>query len=179
MKIDELNLEKCFEHKLAIAAIVKDEAPYIEEWMDYHILAGVDYFYIYDNDSSDDLRGKLQRYIDAGKAEYHYYPGRYRQLEAYNDAIRKHKFDSKYIAFIDIDEFLLPLQQELILDIVEETMSMDDSTAGLAINCKSFGSSGHKAIPPMGGYWTTTCIAHRMATTGQTCLGNGMLMSKQ
>lgn len=143
-------MDDTFEYNLAAAAIVKDEAPYIEEWLDYHLLAGIEFFYIYDNESSDDLRAKLQPYIAAGKVEYQYYPGKYRQLEAYNDIIRRHKFDVKYMAIIDIDEFILPLQNEWILDIVEDTMKRGTEIGGLAINCKSFGSSGYKKKPEGG-----------------------------
>ncbi|MBR2734192.1 MAG: glycosyltransferase family 2 protein, partial [Selenomonadaceae bacterium] len=42
-----------FAHDLAIAAILKNEGHYIKEWLDYHLLAGVDHFYLYDNDSTD------------------------------------------------------------------------------------------------------------------------------
>ena len=45
-----------FLHELAIVAIVKDEAHYLKEWLDYHLAAGVDHFFIYDNDSKDDTR---------------------------------------------------------------------------------------------------------------------------
>ena len=31
-----------FLHDLAIVAIMKCEGPYLKEWLDYHLLAGVD-----------------------------------------------------------------------------------------------------------------------------------------
>ena len=144
-------MEDCFEYTLAAVVIVKDEAPYIAEWLDYHLAAGIEHFYLYDNDSNDNLREILQPYIASGKIDYKYYPGKYLQIEAYNDAIRQHKFDAKYIAFFDVDEFILPLQGERILDIVEDTFKLNNHIAGLAINCKSFGSSGHKQKPETGG----------------------------
>lgn len=53
--------------------------------------------------------------------------------------------------FFDIDEFILPLREECILDILEEVFKKQSNIAGLAINCKSFGSSGHKQKPETGG----------------------------
>ncbi|GMO23401.1 MAG: hypothetical protein Ta2B_02600 [Termitinemataceae bacterium] len=46
-----------FERELSIVAIVKNEASYIKEWIEYHRLVGVDRFYIYDDNSTDNLRG--------------------------------------------------------------------------------------------------------------------------
>lgn len=140
-----------FPHDIAITAIIKNEAPYIEEWLDYHIAAGVSRFYIYDNESTDDVRTLLTPYIRSGTVEYTYYPGKYRQIEAYNESVRNHKFECRYMGFIDLDEFLLPLKNERLLDILNEVMEMDGRVAALAVNCKSFGSSGHKTMPVGGG----------------------------
>lgn len=38
---------------LAVCAIFKDEAAYLREWLDFHLLMGVEHFYLYDNGSSD------------------------------------------------------------------------------------------------------------------------------
>ncbi|MBQ6975183.1 MAG: glycosyltransferase family 2 protein [Selenomonadaceae bacterium] len=45
-----------FMYDLVVVTIVRDEAPYIKEWIDYHLLAGVNHFLIYDNESSDNLK---------------------------------------------------------------------------------------------------------------------------
>ena len=36
-----------FPYDLAVVAILKDEAPYLAEWLDYHLAAGVEHFYLY------------------------------------------------------------------------------------------------------------------------------------
>lgn len=81
-----------FMYDLAVVTIAKNEAPYIKEWLDYHLLAGVNHFYIYDNDSSDNQKEVLQPYVDAGIVTYIFYPGKARQYEAYNDAILNYRF---------------------------------------------------------------------------------------
>ena len=35
-----------FLYDLAVVAIFKDEAPYLKEWLDYHLAAGVEHFYL-------------------------------------------------------------------------------------------------------------------------------------
>ena len=60
------------------------------------------HFYIYDNESSDDLYKKLSSYISQGIVTYTYWPtkGVYStrleaQLAAYNDSLYKYKYDTK------------------------------------------------------------------------------------
>ncbi len=91
---------------LSILAIVKNEAPYMQEWLDYHISMGVKHFYIYDNESDDNLHEVLTRYIEKGIVTYTFWPGKAQQRPAYNDALKKYKHDTRWLAVIDIDEFI-------------------------------------------------------------------------
>ena len=77
-----------FLYDLAVVAIMKNEAPYVKEWLDYHLAAGVNHFYIYDNESPDNFKEVLQPYIDAGIVTYKFYPGAGRQIEAYTEAFK-------------------------------------------------------------------------------------------
>ncbi|MBQ3442569.1 MAG: glycosyltransferase family 92 protein [Selenomonadaceae bacterium] len=52
-----------FLYDLAVVAIFKDEARYLREWLDYHLAAGVEHFYLYNNDSSDDYATVLAPYV--------------------------------------------------------------------------------------------------------------------
>lgn len=56
-------------YDLSIMAIVKNEK-YIQEWIEYHLLVGVQHFYIYDNESTDGLKDRIQKYIDDGIVTY-------------------------------------------------------------------------------------------------------------
>ena len=53
-------------HFLTIFVIVRNEAPYIDEWIEFHRMMGVSHFFIYDNGSSDDTVDRLSSYVDAG-----------------------------------------------------------------------------------------------------------------
>src|SRR5262245_25609317 len=44
---------------VCVVAILKDEDPFVEEWVAYHRLIGVDHFYLYDNDPRQPLRERL------------------------------------------------------------------------------------------------------------------------
>eukprot|EP00965_Chrysotila_dentata_P228468 6196619-Pleurochrysis_carterae.AAC.1 len=49
-------------YALSIATIVQDEGRWLPEWLEYHSLSivGVQHFYIYDDDSRDDIRQECE-----------------------------------------------------------------------------------------------------------------------
>ena len=97
-----------FLHDLAVVAIMKDEGHYLKEWLDYHLMAGVDHFYIYDNDSTDNQAEVAKPYVEAGLVTYIPIHGKPVQYVAYNDAVKRFKYHCRYMAFIDADEFIFP-----------------------------------------------------------------------
>ena len=139
--IEDTNL---FKYELAVVAIMKNEAPYVKEWVDYHLLAGVDHFYIYDNDSEDNLKDVLQPYIDKGMVDYEFITGKCAQMLVYNEAAQKYKFDCRYIAFIDADEFIFPKDNKSIVEVLHEVLDNKPFAGGLAINWHTFGSGGNE-----------------------------------
>ncbi|WP_051650275.1 glycosyltransferase family 92 protein [Selenomonas sp. AB3002] len=137
-------MEAVFEHEMAVVAILKNEGNYIKEWLDYHMSAGVTKFYLYDNESEDNLKNVLQPYIDAQIVDYMYWPGTCMQLKVYNDALKKHRFDCRYMAFIDADEFIFPKDRRTIPEVIGSIMSLDPLAGGVVINWRVFGSSGQE-----------------------------------
>jgi hypothetical protein len=133
-------LNKGFGQYLSVVAIVKDEAPYMPEWLEYHLLVGVEKFYIYDNDSTDNLREVLASYIKDGIVEYIFFPGKLRQLPAYNDAVRRFQDQSFWIAFIDSDEFIVPVKTRTIPEFLHDF----EDVPGIEVNWVLYGSGGHK-----------------------------------
>ncbi len=132
------------EHYLAVCAIAKDEGPYFKEWIEWHLSQGVDHFYIYDNESSDGTREILQPYIDSGVVEYKYWPGHRRQLAAYDDCLDHYRLASRWIAFIDLDEFIVPVKDASIPAFLKRF----EAFAAVEINWLVYGSSGHKTKSP-------------------------------
>jgi len=153
-----------FENSLSIVVMIKNEGTYIKEWLEYHKLVGVDKFIIYDNNSDDDLMSILQPYINAGEVDYIFYPKTQSDFEkkgkkveywafqayAYNDAIKKYRNKSKWIGFIDIDEFIVPVKNDNINDVIneiEKNVMKGKAFVGLAINWVTYGFSGHREKP--------------------------------
>ena len=130
-----------FLYDLAVVAIMKNEAPYVKEWLDYHLAAGVDHFFIYDNESPDNFKEVLQPYIDAGIVTYKFYPGTGRQVEAYTEAYKAYRFFCRYIAFIDADEFIFPQSEKSIVEVTDEIFNQFPNACSLGINWIMYGSN--------------------------------------
>ncbi|MBQ6131231.1 MAG: glycosyltransferase family 92 protein [Selenomonadaceae bacterium] len=133
-----------FLYDLAVVAIFKNEGRYLKEWLDYHLLAGVDHFYLYNNDSSDDYKEILAPYVEENLVTLTELPGKMMQYPAYNDAIDKYRFECRYMAFIDLDEFIFPKTNQSIVTVVDEILNDIPHAAGLGINWQCFGSNGHE-----------------------------------
>lgn len=131
---------------LAVCAIAKDEGPYFKEWIEWHRRMGVEKFYIYDNESTDSTREVLQPYIEEGIVEYCYFPGYRRQLGAYDDCLEKHRYETRWIAFIDLDEFIVPVKDKSIPEFLHR---FEDFPA-VEINWLIYGSGGAKTKEPGG-----------------------------
>ena len=131
---------------LSLCLICKDENDYLPEWLDYHILMGVDRFYIYDNESRVSLRETLKDYIERGWVVVVDIPGKGMQLYAYDHCLQTFGPQTFWIGFIDTDEFLVP---KTTLDL-KELLKGYEAYAGLAVSSLFFGSSGRKTRPVAG-----------------------------
>lgn len=131
--------------KLSVAAIVKNEADSLLEWIAYHHVIGVHNFLIADNDSSDGTSEILDALADHGLVQRLRYPtpesGNV-QMPAYTALLAHARSNCDVIAFIDADEYLLPMDGETsLLPLLEQLFSNPDVSA-LGLNWANFGSSG-------------------------------------
>lgn len=142
-KILSNDRKKKFNQELSIGAIMKNEGPYLKEWLDFHILVGVEKFYLYDNDSTDNTYEILRPYIKSGIVEYTKIPGRAQQRPAYIDILKKHSEKTRWLAFIDLDEFLVPVKHKTITEFLKTLPRFSQ----LIIGWVNYGSSGHEKKP--------------------------------
>lgn len=165
-----LSSKKSGNRKLAIVVIVKNEGKYIDEWIRYHKLVGVDHIYIYDNNSDDDTYNIAEKYTEEGFVTLIKYPGQGVQLEVYDDAIKKHGNDVEYMAMIDADEFLFSTTNKSVKDTIVEIFESHPRASGLAINWRMFGSSGFKEKPKSGGVIDNFLYCSEKRAKGNDCI---------
>ena len=138
-------------------AIFKDEAPYFQEWIEYHRLVGVDHFYLYDNGSTDNFREVLAPYMEQGivtlidwpdtdrehweKVEYAWVF--HTQAPALvNACTQLAKSETKWLAMIDIDEFIVPKH----VATVPEALRAYADKPGVTIRWHVYGTSGVQTL---------------------------------
>jgi hypothetical protein len=131
---------------LSICAIFKDEAPYLPEWIEFHRLVGVEQFFLYDNLSADGGREVLEPWTRAGLvtvSDCSMPLGQGGQSWAYADALERARGRTRWLAFIDLDEFLFsPGQMPL-----PEVLRAYEEYPGVVVNWQVYGSSGLTARP--------------------------------
>lgn len=123
-----------FRYNLAVVSLVKDAADKIAEWLEYHLVAGADHFYIYDNDGGDNLKEILKPYVDAEIVTYIPCAGANKKIVAYNDAVEKFKFECRYMSFLDVDEFIFPRKNQSIVEVIDEILSDKENVGGIEFN---------------------------------------------
>jgi hypothetical protein len=138
---------------LALCGLFRNEARHLAEWIEYHMLVGVERFFLYDNESDDDPLDVLSPYIEEGVVVRHEWRGSGRednltvnnlQRTAYDHCLSKHGAEARWIAFVDSDEFLFSPTSSSVADLLGEY----ERWPGVAVNLIHFGPSSHVTEPP-------------------------------
>ena len=134
------------QHQLSICAIFQDEADYLAEWIEFHLAMGVDHFYLYDNRSQDNPAAVLDPYLSSACVTLTDWPDSFEQFAqagAFNDCLRRFGDANRWIAFLDIDEFLFSPEFKPLGDVLNK---FTDAPA-VVVNWQVYGSSGHDRQP--------------------------------
>lgn len=128
---------KC-RYEISLILIFKDEAPYLREWLEYHLILGVEHFYLYQNNSSDNYLQVITPYIERGLitlVDWPDYPGQY---SAYFNWYQTYRQETRWAAFIDADEFLCPIKEKTLTDALKQYCNYP----AVLVYWKHFGTSG-------------------------------------
>ncbi len=131
---------------LCAVTVFKDEALYLNEWLAFCVLQGVEKLLLYDNSSTDNSRELLRPWIEAGIVELIDWPLHWKsgaQTKAFSDALHRLRGRTRWTAFIDIDEFLFSPTGKRVADILKEY----EGHAEVIVNWQCYGSSRHKVRP--------------------------------
>ena len=126
----------------------KDEALNLAEWLEFHQLVGVEQVYLYDIGSTDSPCTVLEPYIREGFVSV--IPWAFplntfaaMQRLAFAHAILNFGIHWRWMAFIDIDEFLFPVEGNSL----PATLADYESLPAVAAYWTMYGFNGHESRP--------------------------------
>ncbi len=130
-----------------IVACMKNEAPYIVEWVAYHRTIGVDHFLIYANDCTDGTTEILTRLDEMGVIQYRnndVWKGNSPQQHALNLSLKEPLVRAaEWIIHIDVDEFInVRTGNGTLRDFLE---LVPDAT-NVAMTWRMFGNNGVRRL---------------------------------
>lgn len=146
---------------LAVVAIFRGEDAYLREWLEFHLMMGVEHFFLYDNGLEESSKKLLQPYIDKGLVTHIPWPDlpglrdnnwlgpntlSIQQL-AYGNCVREFKQNFEWLMQLDLDEFMFPASPACnsISDVLQTLEA--DKVLGIRVPSLTFGSSGHIEHP--------------------------------
>ena len=132
----------------SLCLIVKNEPLMLREWIDYHLnIIKFDHFYITDNNSDPPLSTVIQDYIDQGIVTYRVDTRtKAPQTPVYNDTLRLHGHETRWMGFIDCDEFIVLHKHHNIREFLQHY----EEFGSLSVCWYLFGTSGHINQQPSG-----------------------------
>jgi hypothetical protein len=130
--------KRATKHYLSVCAVFKNEAPHLSEWVEFHRAVGVDHFYLYNNNSEDNFLAVLASRIYDGTVTLVDFPQHPGQLEAYDYCLATYGDVTRWIAFLDIDEYLFSVTADSLRDVLVDY----EQYPGVCVNWQVYGSSG-------------------------------------
>lgn len=147
-------------YKLVFSTNFKAENAYLQEWIEYHLLVGVDHFYLYDQDGGDEARRILSPYEREGLVTRNPWtqydgtrydgPTRFYQINknhlGFAHCASHYRHTAEWMMKIDVDEFLYPpAGNETLLPWLDSIAGR--GIKGVSIPRFNFGYNRHESTP--------------------------------
>ncbi len=136
---------------MVICCLFKNEAPFLKEWIEFHLKQGFQKLYLINNRSSDNFHEVLKPYINFGSvrllSSVNDNMNTFIQAEEFNAAlplIRKEVGEKCWVAFIDVDEYLFSVSEQSIADVLNSFTGK--KAAAVLANWLMFGTSGRETL---------------------------------
>ena len=125
-------------YQVSLCLIFKNEAPFLKEWLDYHLTVGVNHFYLYNNNSDDNYKEIVKPYVEKGIVTLIEWPYDHSQFKAYKHCYDNFRSETNWLSFLDADEFFVPKYA----DTIEEWLKPFDKYPAINIHWRMFGTGG-------------------------------------
>jgi hypothetical protein len=140
--------------KVSIVSQFRDEAKFLKEWIEFHLMVGFDNFYLINHLSKDNHLEVLQPYIDRGivhltdlSVETNNGKNSYdnevllvkTSIPLFNKVIRESVTD--WFIFLNVDEFLYPVNNDNIKNVIN---TFPSNVGQIGVNWRMMGNSGYR-----------------------------------
>ena len=148
------------ENKAVVCVIVRDEVPYVEEWVDYNLqVLNFSAIFIYDNSDDDKIKQWAERIMDPRVVVVDH-PGRKAQPRAFQACTKRAKSQGFDFAFFaDTDEYLALFSEKHhdVMDFVADYFSKTafcqqgkcQPTGAVCMNWRILGTNGEDSYTPV------------------------------
>ncbi|XP_027360781.1 glycosyltransferase family 92 protein RCOM_0530710-like [Abrus precatorius] len=156
-------------YELCVCTMVWNQASALREWVMYHAWLGVERWFIYDNNSDDDIEKVVEELdLQGFNVSRQTWPWIKTQEAGFSHCALRAREECKWVGFFDVDEFFYfpnEFHQQLGVGVPGENslrsvvanFSSSKSIAEIRTTCHSFGPSGLNSPPKQG------------VTVGYTC----------
>lgn len=131
----------------ALCCIAKDEDLFLKEWLAYHSLIGFEHFIIYDNNSATPIAELLDGFAGPEHLTILRNTNEQSQFVAYAHCLERFGPLFRWIAFLDLDEFIRISPAHIPQVDVRDLLAEYEAYAGLGLNWRTFSSSGQENTP--------------------------------
>lgn len=151
IKLNDEIESRCI-YDLSIGSVFQNEARFLREWIEFHKLMGVQHFVLVNDRSTDNFWEVLQPYVRSGEVELFSNPcpellrGRdwpQYQLAVHAAIVKYTRSISRWLALIDIDEFVVPSNVDSVLRFLHDY----EDFGALYVRWEPFGTSYVARVP--------------------------------
>lgn len=131
-------------YRISLCGMFKNEGRFLKEWVEYYKMIGVDHLYMYNNNSEDNYLEILQPYIDDEFVTLVDWTKNHAQIEGYKNCFDRFRNETQWLAFIDLDEFLIPRYANDINEWIKDY----ERYPSILVYWKMFGTGGKMSFDP-------------------------------
>ncbi|KAK7338441.1 hypothetical protein VNO77_19051 [Canavalia gladiata] len=145
-------------HELCVCTMLHNQARFMKEWVMYHTKIGVQRWFIYDNNSDDDIHNVITFLRSIGyNITQHLWPWVKAQEAGFAHCALRARASCKWVGFIDVDEFFNVKVKGGLRRVIRQYDRLGDNVREIRTPCYSFGPSGLREIPKEGVMVGYTC----------------------
>src|ERR1041385_4696247 len=122
---------------------IRDEAPYLPEYIEFHLLQGFDHFIFYEDGSTDNITDVVKPYGDLVEIRNLPPMNRPRNMWISEYCCDEQRGKSKWLHFHSLDERIFCPDGRLIPEFLKDY----EQYGGVAVAWEEFNSNGHKTKP--------------------------------